>query len=611
MNTKKKILIIISIIAVIIIALTGTVAGMIITGKVAITTRQKLAKGLSDIGSKASISNLEKNIKEQEKLYEKPFETETTITGTVNKMELNNTNGMEEILREVENVVNNTKITNTLKADLKNNKIKENLKANVSDIVDEISIDAEYNNDMISLRSNELNEKYITFTKKDIESSYEYNELMQIFELLENTCKRETTSLYLTDTEKAHFVENYGEIFSEYITDNMLKKEKIDITIDGQTKECDNISFSLNKNQIIELVGKYLKQLEQDEKGRQIVIGKIQSVVNTFNEEDLEELIADIKEELLYLEDSASIKVSIYCTMFTTYGFNIEFHANDEEYYIIDLVLGKKEDKLNISNKERQILKAIKADNRINIDILGENEDYMTVSITTNGTQQTVQLKINDNTDNIKLDITIINEEKIKTADENTLESRIQAVLQVEDNVIDITLNIASSLKYVNSIEETTFTDSNSINLVTAESVEVQEYINKLQNNAITLVRNAVQNSKLIQEIYKLYAGNVTQSTTNQEVQNFNNMFKAYIGKQNASAMKTLLQQISNSNLTNESHKVSVSIVENGNVVLNSTTNPEEINSAVNILNADYEYEVLGTAVDSQGYITGIEIRKQ
>ena len=44
------------------------VAGMIITGKIAITARQKIAKGFSDIENKISISELEEKSKDQEKL---------------------------------------------------------------------------------------------------------------------------------------------------------------------------------------------------------------------------------------------------------------------------------------------------------------------------------------------------------------------------------------------------------------------------------------------------------------------------------------------------------------------------------------------------------------
>ena len=44
---------------------------------------------------------------------------------------------------------------------------------------------------------------------------------------------------------------------------------------------------------------------------------------------------------------------------------------------------------------------------------------------------------------------------------------------------MDITLNIDTNLKYVNSIEEIEYTDTNSINIITAEQAEVQQYFIK------------------------------------------------------------------------------------------------------------------------------------
>ncbi len=608
MKSKKKILIIVSILLIIIIALAGTTAGMVMTGKVAITTKQKLVKGIRDLENEISTTDLEKKVKEQEKLYQTPFESETTITGKVNKIELGNTTGIEEILKEVEHVVNNTKITNTLKADLKNNIINEKLSVNLSDIVEEISADVEYNNDRISLKSKELNDKYITFTKSDIDESSQYEEFAEIFNMFEGICKREGASLYLTDAEKAHFTENYKEIFSEYIKDDMLKEEKASITVDGETKQCDNINFTLNKNQIVELVGKYLKKLEEDEQGKQIIISKIKSVINTFEEEDLQEIIDELKYELMYLEEDTSMKVSLYCTMFKTYGFNIEIYSN--ETYILNLILGKDEDNLKISKTEGEILNAKISEIKTEIKITG-GENTAIVQTKINGTQRLVTLEIDDVEDDVKITATLTNEQITKTENGSKSNNTIQIALQVEEDNIDLTLNIATNLRYVSTIEETEYTDANSINIVTAEQAEIQQYLTEIQNNTITLIQKATQNSKLIQEIYSLMLGGVKPQSQNQPVQTFNSMFKNYTGIQKGSAMKTLLQQIATSNLTNETHKISVSIVEEGNYLLNVTTNVDEINSSINSIKVGKEYEVLGTSVDAEGYITGIEIREK
>lgn len=613
MESKKKILIIVAIVLVIIIALAGTVAGMIITGKIAITARQKIAKGFSDIENKISISELEEKSKDQEKLRQTPFESETVITGKVNKMELSNTNTeVEELLKEIENTVNNIKITNTIKADLKNNIVNEKISANLADIVKEISADVEYKNDRISLKSKELNDKYITFTKSDIEENDQYEEFTEIFDMFEGICKGEVTSLYLTDEEKAYFEENYQGIFSEYITDDMLKEEKTSIMVDGQKKECKNINFTLNKNQIVELVGRCLKKLEGDEKGKQIIISKIKSVVTTFGEEDLKEMIENIKYKVLYLEESTTIKISVYCTMFKTYGFNIEIYSNDNENYVVDLSLGKGEDNVKISTKQKEILNAKKTKDRIEVAIIGEGENSGVLVIKTNGTQKTATLEINDVENNLKITGTLTNEQVTKTANENKSKNTIQIVLQGEDKNIDVTLNIDTNLRYVNSIEKTEYTDTNSINIITAEQLEIQQYLTEVQNNSMSLVLNATQNSKLIEKIYEVITlYNSMKANQDQSAQTFNNMFRVYIGIRKGSEMKTLLNQVLTSNSLHKSHQVAVSIVEGENTLVNAITNPDEIKSAMDKIGEDNEYQVLVTSVNEEGYVTGIEIRKQ
>ena len=223
MKNKKKTLIIVAIVLVIIIALAGTVAGFILTGKVAVTSKQKLAKGISDLTSMMSMAELEKNSKEMEKMQTTPFELKNTITANINKMELDNSSEIKEILDEIQNVVKDTTITNTIQADFKNNIIKESLNINLADIVEEISADVEYNKDSLLLRSKELNEKYIKVNKSDLmNSTEEYSELLEVFELLEGICSNTNTNLYITEAEKAHFSENYKDIFSNYIKDDMI-----------------------------------------------------------------------------------------------------------------------------------------------------------------------------------------------------------------------------------------------------------------------------------------------------------------------------------------------------------------------------------------------------
>ena len=203
--------------------------------------------------------------------------------------------------------------------------------------------------------------------------------------------------------------------------------------------------------------------------------------------------------------------------------------------------------------------------------------------------------------------------ERRKIKNENESKNTIQIVLQVEDDNMDITLNIDTNLKYVNSIEEIEYTDTKSINIITAEQAEVQQYLTEVKNNSMALVVNATQNSKLIEKIYEVITlyNSMKETSQNQSAQTFNNMFRVYIGIRKGSEMKTLLNQVLTSNSLHKSHQVAVSIVEGENTLVNAITNPEEIKSAMDKIGEDNEYQVLVTSVNEEGYVTGIEIRKQ
>lgn len=587
MKNKKKILIIVAIVLVIIIALAGTTLGMILTGKVAITSRQKLSRGLVELADKISTSEVEENSKEYEKLHTTPFEMKEVITADINKIELEDANGMEDLLNEIKNVVQDTTITNTLQADFKNNIIKDNLKINLGDVVEEISADVEYNNDTISLRSKELNEKYLSITKNDALLNNEYEDLLEVFELFENICKKETTSINLTDAEKAHFKENYKDIFSNYIADIIIKEEKTTILVDGENIECTDVNFTLDKNQIAELAGKYLSKLEEDKEGQNIIINKIQSVVNSFEEQDLIELIDDLKYELSHLEDEVSIKVSIYCTMFKTYGMNIKIDGmvdGTNTTVEMNTILGKSSDVITITFP------------------IGD----ISIKKETDKTDMTLEVYAEEY--DIEFKITLTSEIVAKTENSKTARSTMGLLLKEGENNIDITLNMDTSLIYLSSID-TTVQSSNSLNLI-KDSDRLQEYLNELMNNLTTIMQNSTQNSRLVQMIYSLVNQSSSMPGTVQPTaKEFNSMFQDYTGNPSGSEIKSLLQTLATNNEINTMHRISVSIVENEVTILNPTTDSQEISASILNVRPSNQYTILVTSLDDAGYITGIQIK--
>ena len=186
-KSTKIVIILLIIIVLIIGALAAGVGAMIFTGKIALTEKQKLAKGINDIKARfSSYSTQEETLfQDYERMYTTPFESQTVITGKINELDIEGidaTQGASEIFNEIKEIVADTKITNDVQADLKNNIIVENLKLEMGDVVEEISLDFEYNENTNALRAKELNQKYLALTKNDIESNSQYAELLESFD---------------------------------------------------------------------------------------------------------------------------------------------------------------------------------------------------------------------------------------------------------------------------------------------------------------------------------------------------------------------------------------------------------------------------------------------
>ncbi len=614
-NSKKKIIIILSIIVVILIALIGTAAAMIVTGKVALTTEQKLAKGLSDITSKISFSNLEEKLKETEKIYETPFEAETTITSKINTIELEDMNGMEELVDELKNTVNNSVITNTVKADLKNNIINDNLMLKANDIVEEISGEIEYNGDTISLRSKELNEKYIAIKRSDAESSDEYEDFVKIFDFLDKACMKQETSLYLTEEEKNHFSENYGKIFANYITEDMITEEDSTILLDEvNTTNCSKVGITLNKDQIIELFAQYLNTLENDATAKQIIIDRM-NLLGDFDEDDLLDLIDDLRYDILDLDETASLKFSVYCTMFKTYGFDLEV-IEDLDTAKVSTIFGKEKDEMYFTENDEEILSLIKTGDDILISSQNEETSFI-IEINKIDNDNVISLNINDLEEEVALGVTITTKQISKTQNENVSNINIGFVVDSSDVKADLELILDSSIRYVDSINTTTISDSNSLDLINATQSELQEYGEKVTNNGNEIVQKMLQNSKLVNMIYSIISsdqgsysgsyGNVDDSVTSSE---FNNMFAEYAGTLTGEQAKSLLDMLSTNN-ANSSHTVAVSITDSGNTLLSSTENYVGISLADSLISSTNYYTILVNEIDEGGYIKAIEIVKQ
>lgn len=630
-KSTKIVIILLIIIVLIIGALAAGVGAMIFTGKIALTEKQKLAKGINDIKARfSSYSTQEETLfQDYERMYTTPFESQTVITGKINELDIEGidaSQGASEIFNEIKEIVADTKITNNVQADLKNNIIVENLKLEIGDVVEEISLDFEYNENTIALRAKELNEKYLTLTKNDIESNSQYAELLESFDAVKQLCKKQDVSnLELTEEEIIHFQEYYKGVVTKYLTEDMITTTGATITVDGQVEKCSAVSVTFAKQQMQQIVGEYLKLFESDTTGKKIILNKLNSLENEITESDIQDLIDDLRSDLQTLPDDAKTIFTIYCNNFTTYGFDVIL-ADSEDSSMIKIVFNNDATIIKLIDVEREtgieteVATITIRENELNVD-LAEEETSMNLNLKEEG--NILSLSIGMTTEGVNLKVLLTNE-KVKNSETETLEKNtINLDLKSEEMVMDITLNIDSDLKYISSIQTTALTSDNSLNMITGTQTELQQYIMDATPKAQALLQKAQQNSVIVNAVVSSYIDinenleedendipeDIVDLTSNQAVQTFNNMFTNYQGIQKGSTISMLLQTISINNQTGL-NKVKLIIVDQNNEILVNTDNSSEIIIAQSDIISTANYAVAIAEYDTEGYIKTIAIKK-
>ena len=617
-NNNKKVIVIILIVLFVLIGLAASVLAMVLTGNIALNNEQKLAKGLKDTITKISEMYPEEEnnfIQDYNKMYITPFEQETVITGSINQLDIGEMEENEEakqMLTAIKEFVAGTKITNTIQADLNNRIIKENLKLGIEGAVEEISLDLEYNNNIIGFRSKELNEKYLTISKSDIEANEQYEDLIEIFEMIENVSKKTNfEALTFTDEEKLYFQENYTNIFRNYLTEETIIQTEGTITVDGKMKECSVVTLSFDKQKIQAIVGEILQKFESDITGKSIIVNKFKVLSEEFTEEDLLDIVAEIRDGVVNLKKDERIALTVYGTNFKTYAIELEIYEN-EQATKISLVLGKDIINLDVSDAVTKILTGTIVSNQVNV-IIPDEEETMTLNLKKQG--NITEFIVNGKGEEYNNSVIFTHEQFTKTELETKERYSIRYSLNAEDGGGDFTINVDSNFKYIDSIATTTFTNENSLNTISGNTTDLQNYINTVKTNGMDVLQKAQEKSGFIKQVLDIMQLNqnigdeTINVTTMPTSQTFNSQFDIYNGVQKGSVIKSLLEKVGTNN-QNSTHIVTVVIVGPDNSIMLNTSNSVEMVIAMNDIVNSGEYIVAMAQYDEEGYLKTIAIKK-
>ena len=530
---KKKNIIIGSIIVLILIILAIVVG--VCTGKVNFTKKSKFYSAISKAKETftKSLDDMIENttIKMMDDLKDSDISYKSEITDNIDSFEINGSQLSinQESIDSIKNIVNNAKISMDLKVDQKEKAMEGTVKLGIKDLIDEISANVAYNNNVFSVSLPEFSDKNLGIFKDSLEGT-EYAELKQAFDMIENLNVEDSKSLIenmkLSKEERKHFEKVYEGLFKKQIKPNMISAKSGEIKVNGKKKKCTKTIVKLDDSDVRDIINAYIEAFEKDDKGKEIIINKVSKIVefagDSLDEESKSKLSRDniektINEGIDELKSSlesmikfdGDVIVTSYGTIFNTYGIDIGY-KEDSNSATVALIFVKDGADIKVDINNNEILTG-KFTNK-------KNKRALKLEVDQSGIKGEVELGIESKSDkqsiyyikgsaeqngnkfgnvDLSADVNIKN----NTKDEYMADTKVKVDVDVPSfGKLGFSINIAESMKKddvtVNEINRT-----NAIDIFSPSSKsELEKYITEITPK-ITELMVKIQSSDLYKAI--------------------------------------------------------------------------------------------------------------
>ena len=355
--------IIIAILAVVIIA--AIVIGVLIaTGKLDInlTKKSKMVAGVEKLGEAitdpidAIVESAEKNgtkVKVLENIKkDSPVEISTEVSANIDDLTIENLSSSERsTLKSVIDIVNDSKIGLDFKYDG-----DKSVYAKIDGSVDSASISGElvYDGEQAGIRSEELNEKWLTISEDDLidllkESGLDIDDLNSTMSTSTEQMEKLAEKFDIDEKTQDEIAERYEKVLKDYIDEKSkdIETEKDKVEVDGKDKSCTKLTLELDDDDLKDLLKAYVKTFGKDKQVREILESSVEAVAEIAKEAgaedeiDVDELLNSIDmiyENIEYIEDSideiefdGKAELIVYATTTNVYRTDIIIEAEGEK----------------------------------------------------------------------------------------------------------------------------------------------------------------------------------------------------------------------------------------------------------------------------------------
>lgn len=268
----------------------------------------------------------------------------TEVSGKIDEVDINSLSSSEQ--RNVDSIIeliNNATLGIEARFDG-----KESAYVNVNGKIDdtEISGEAVYDGEKVGLRSEELNQKWLTLSNKDIEDAMDSSDvdMDKIKETINTTMEQleeVLKSANVDEKTQKEIKEKYKDVLKDYINDKAkdIQSEKAKITVDGKDKSCQKLTIDLKEKDLKKILVKYIDTFKDDEKTQKIIKDSLESMAKisedldssdmTSEFEDLLNSLDDVKNEINDADLGVSLKLTVYATNTSIYRTDVEIKSED------------------------------------------------------------------------------------------------------------------------------------------------------------------------------------------------------------------------------------------------------------------------------------------
>lgn len=293
---------------------------------------------------------------------------------------------------------------------------KESVYLNLKGDIDDVELAGEFLFDgtQAGIRSEQLNKKWITLSKSDLESEgLDIDEFQEQLSTLMSQLAEISKSVDVDEKTQKEIEEKYNNVLKDFVNEKSkdIETEKATVKVNGKDKKCDKLTLKLTSKDIQELLIDYVEVFEKDEKTQAILKDVLKTVAETAKQTGETATIGDVDEMFDEMMSSMDdLKDSIKEIDFDG-KIILEVYATNTDVYKTDITIEIEGNKIILST------------------VFNKNETVTTVSIKSSGVTMeiaTVTVKSEDNAVNVKVVLGSLLQEQLGAKEEVYFEINVK-----------------------------------------------------------------------------------------------------------------------------------------------------------------------------------------